>query len=108
MELGSFDNSDKSGSSDCRLIPCRVKKSSVFIRNSLNDSTPITVAIDPISTPTPEQLAAVPSRRARPAKARSEAKCRMKDERRCRLMRSRVNVKAEVEKSNILRETGTK
>lgn len=57
-----------------RLIPCLMKKSSVLILNSLKLSTPMTEAIDPTNTPTPEQLAAVPSKSALPAKARSEAK----------------------------------
>ena len=91
-----------------RLIPCLIKKSSVLTRNSLKLSTLITVAMEATSIPTPEQLAAVPSKSARPAKARSEAKWRMKGERRWRLIRNRVKVNEAEEKSNILKGFGTK
>lgn len=91
-----------------RFIPCLIKKSSVLIRNSLKLSTPMTVAIKPTSTPTPEQLAAVPSKRARPAKARSEARWRIKGERRWRLMRNNVKVKEEVENNNTFKDFGTR
>ena len=91
----------------CLLIPCLIKNPSTLSLNSLNDSAPKTVAIVPTIIPTPEQLAAVPRRRARPAKARSEANFKMNGEFLCRLIRNNVNAKEDVEKHKILCEIGT-
>ena len=85
-----------------------MKNESVLIRNSLNESTPITVPIIPTNNPTPEQLAAVPSKRARPASAWSVANRRIYCDRLCRFMRKRVNVNEVKENNKILREIGTK
>ena len=50
-----------------------MKKFSTFHLNSTNEFTPKTDPIDPTKIPTPEQLAHVPNKSARVAKARSEA-----------------------------------
>jgi hypothetical protein len=84
-----------------------MKNASVFIRNSRKDETFIAAARPPTRIPTPAQLAIVPRRRARPAKAPSEARETMYSEFRCFLIMKRVVVKAASEYDNILLAIGT-